>query len=248
MKLEDFSTLAEAQAYTETTTDFISKSTMSLYLRATGLYLHFYKVANGELDTDGSDHPAKETAFMVVKALESGNADGKDFNFITGHPFGNANQTEVDNLINATMTDKAPELTALKNLCVAHCNKTSQPYASATQEEFDEAKAAANKADVEVSYPSETFIITLANQGVDVNATADIDGDYPVYMEVCVDSANQNSADSYRRYAQPVGFLPVRNGKGFLSLSSRKVRTYNRLFVNARTDANVVANVVTNRG
>lgn len=242
MKLQDFSTLAEAQAYEKTETAFISKSTMSLYMRAAGLYLLFYKLAEGKMDTDG-DHPAKETAFMVTKALESGNADNKDFNFIIGHPFGDANLAELDNLINTHLTEYAAQLTTLKALVQGHCNKVVRPFKYATQAELDLAKFV--PAEVEATYPSETYIITTGTQGIDCEIASDKDCVATVYLSVSNEDGNPTN---FVKYETPVGVVSVKNGRGILTLSSRKVRTYNRLCVVANNDATLSMTVKANRG
>ncbi len=143
-QLHEFATLQDAKEYEFKGSRFISKSTMSLYLKSVNLYLYIIEVSQGK--HDGIEiHKAKETCLMIVNSLNSGNADGKDFNFIQGHQsgFGDANIAEIDNMIANTMPEKAAELTQLKAICINHCNPVSKPYKNATQTEIDTAKAQA---------------------------------------------------------------------------------------------------------
>lgn len=141
-QITDFLTYAECVAYTYVEPFFISKSTMSLYLEEVGLYEYFYDVFNGKHDTVNESnvtvsHPAKSKVMLTIKALESGNADGHDFNFIIGRTWGDGNISALDDMINNTMTEKEEELDVLKMVCVAHCNVERAPYTDLTEAEFD---------------------------------------------------------------------------------------------------------------
>ena len=142
MKLTDFSTLAEAQAFTEQTTRMISNSTMRLYLKATSLFLVIYELAEGKLDTDNGDgtvtnHGAKELCLLIIKSLEGSSTDDNDFNFIIGNSIGDSIIADTENLRDVLLVSHAPCVQALLDVCIAHCNVTTTPFVNTTQEEFD---------------------------------------------------------------------------------------------------------------
>lgn len=156
-QLHEFATAQEARDYPYTGQRFISKSTMSLYLDKVDLFLYIIEVAQGK--HDGIEiHKAKSACLMIVKALDSGNSDGKDFNFIQGHPLGDGVIKKLDTMINETMTEKAAELTQLKAICINHCNPVSKPYENISDDEF----ALAQPEELTLPENNEQHILTLS--------------------------------------------------------------------------------------
>lgn len=271
MQLHEFDTLAQAQAYVNTSTEIFSASTMRLYLRASNLYLYLQDLFKGHYDSpiykqdaDGNvvldadnapvivgynHHAAKADVSMLFESLNSPNADGQDFNFIQGKAFGDGNIAALDDMIANTLPEKSAELELLKSLCIARSNKSTQPYALITQVEFDEAKAAADL----VSYPASNpngmdWITTVDTQGLDISATCLRDGRYPVYLHVCADSEDQTDRANYTKFPMPAGYIDIVDGRGVCALSSKKVRSYNYVTIVGRNDSPITASVVTNRG
>lgn len=138
--------LATVQGYELTTTRMISNPTMRLYMKGVGVYLIIKKIAKGELDTiDDSDpaniiiteHPAKELAALIVDSLAGSSTDDNDFNFIVGHPVGDGVIADTEKLRDELLTSHTAQIGALLNICKAHCNVVTQPFAEATQDDLD---------------------------------------------------------------------------------------------------------------
>jgi len=117
MKLSDFATLAEAQAYIETRGKMISPDMMLSFITGFGLI--------GPL----IDAPATDLAKSVKAAMTF----GSEFNLITGHP-----QTIIA-LANGLVAQGTVPQNFIDAL-VAYANPVYTPFEFATQAEFDLAK------------------------------------------------------------------------------------------------------------
>ncbi|MBO9492075.1 hypothetical protein J7384_17065 [Endozoicomonas sp. G2_1] len=134
MKLSDFNTLSEAQAYSELKTKLISGSQMKIFVVGNGLYSYFKNHA-GDLQAATYDE-----------------LRGGEFNFINGHPSNvcamldamialSASEGNVT-LLDGTQVKVSDALTNLKNAAIVYANGAHKPFESVTQEQFDQAKAA----------------------------------------------------------------------------------------------------------
>lgn len=245
MKLSDFNTLTEAQSYIETRYQFFNNNTMNSILAQTKLLAPLEVIISDPL------HPF----FNESKALLT----SEEFNFRRDSTTGLLQISMLDDMINAPITvdmggvivDLTTQLTILKNVAVEKvANVQIQPFLNTTQAEFDAANFIPVKA--EVSYgDGMTYIITTGNQGIDVQLTnISVDGDFELYLDTCADSADQHLDASYIPYAggQAVARITSKNGVAQFSLSNRKVRQYNRLYVKALHDCTYTAKALVNRG
>lgn len=254
--LADFDTLAEAQAHKVISGDIFSASTMRIYLKAVGLYLYLIDLAEGKFDTFDenqvfeSHHPAKEDVLLMFESLNSPNADGRDFNFIIGTTFGDGNIATLDNMATKTLIDKSAEITQLKAMVIARSNQETYPFASATQAQFDAAKFVPTKQ--QVNYPDGlSYIVTNNGQGIDVLLNnISTDGAFELYLDTCTDSADENLDESFIPFAggAVVARATSKNGVAQFNLSNRKVRQFNRLYVQALHECTFDAQAITNRG
>jgi hypothetical protein len=123
MNLDEFTTLAEAQAYTITTHKMVSGDQMRIFMLLNGLYLYF----------------RNHTEALQAAAFD--NLQGAEYNFKSGHP---SNVTALFDgmIIGEADSTIAAQLTSLKNDCVAFSNRESKPYEFVEQLEFNEAVAA----------------------------------------------------------------------------------------------------------
>ena len=162
---------------------------------------------------------------------------------MNSHPVGQLQQGLLAHLVSVGAVNQA-----FSDAIIGYANQTSYPYSTTTQAEYDAAVAKAAITETEVSYPSESYIITTGNQGIDVSINTDVDCAFTVYLAVCNDSGNQHMDANYLRYEQPVGQVNAKGGKAILSLSARKVRQYNKLYVKPSEVCTFTASVTTNRG
>lgn len=170
-------TLVEIQEYTETSTRMISNKTMALLLRGTRTYLLVHEVAQGkrDIDKDGviSNHPAKELCLLIVNSLAGSSTDNNDFNFIIGNSKGDAIIADTEHLRDVALIEYKPQISALLDACISHCNIESKPFESVSQPQLDIAKAlvtlrASMPVSVQVTYPSADYITHEKNKAVDV--------------------------------------------------------------------------------
>ena len=126
--------------------------------------------------------------------------------------------------------------------------RVTKPFANATQEDWDAEIALNAIVEQEVTYPSESYILTTGQQGIDIEINTDVDCTFTCYLAVCNDQANQNDSASYMRYNQAVGVAKSDNGKAIISLSNRKVRTFNRLYILPSAVCEFTATASSNRG
>jgi len=139
--------LADVHAHTEEEKRMIGNKTMALYIDSVGLYLYVHNVAYGledttTVDTEGNTvevpHPAKEACLLIVNTLKDGSADGGDFNFIQGTTKGEGVIAKTEHLRDVTLVEHQPRVTELLDLCIAHCNQVTTPFAEVTQADLDE--------------------------------------------------------------------------------------------------------------
>ncbi|MBO9492220.1 hypothetical protein J7384_17800 [Endozoicomonas sp. G2_1] len=133
MNLSDFPDLATAKSYSVSKTKLISGSQMKIFVVANGLYSYF-KNHSGDLQAATYDE-----------------LRGGEFNFIDGHPSNvsamldamialSASEGNVT-LLDGTQVTVSAALTNLKNAAIAFANGAHKPFESATQQQFDQAKA-----------------------------------------------------------------------------------------------------------
>jgi len=164
MKLTDHPDLATAKAYPVDVKRMISNSKMRLYLRGVGLYLIIKNIAKGSLDTWNKEdpnpdnhflveHPAKELCELIVDSLAGSSTDDNDFNFIVGDPIGDGVIKDTELLRDALLTEHSAKIQQLLNICKAHCNSVTYPFADATQDDWDKAQLELSPRRVECDYP-----------------------------------------------------------------------------------------------
>jgi hypothetical protein len=237
MKLSDFNTLAEAQAYTETVGKIINRDTMNNILALSGVYIRFKEIA-----TDNT-HPHQNILAAFL--------DSQNYNFIIGNDTGDAQISVLDGMI-AADTDISTALSQLKPILLSKANTTTFPFSDATQEQFDSAKALLAIEKQECTYPQTlAYIQTASNQGVDVEITTDVDCAFSVFLSVCSDKLDPEDFLNYR----PVNgdraityAVSSVNNRLLIELSSRKMRGYNKLYVKPSAVCNFTAIASTNRG
>lgn len=251
IKLEEFletasadNTLAleEAKAYTASHGKMVSADVMTMLLVQSALYGRFKDVSE-----DGS-HPARDMCLAFMDRIRT----QSQFNFQADHPKGQANIEMVDMLIDDLMSEDAIGLTSLKNMAMAEASESTRPFKYATLSDILAIRQPS--VEEEVSYPSETYLISTALQGADVTisladpAVADIK--FEVFLETCADTNEQDVPESFIRYPMSVGYVNIKAGDtdGFLALGARKVRTYNKFFIKPSYSVTFEASVRNNRG
>lgn len=125
MRLQDFSTLAEAQAHTITTGTLIHRDSMNGWLGAAGIYKRMKEIAAD------NTHPYANTMEAFLDSVE--------YNFKQGTTTGDAHIALLDSLIDDEPTI-GTQLAAVKPIVMARANVVSYPFTNTTQAEFDEAK------------------------------------------------------------------------------------------------------------
>lgn len=121
MKLSDFATLAEAQAYEEVTTKNITSDVMTMLLTQHNLLSY---------TLDGVDDRLR--AFALRLSTDS------LFNFKSDSTLGQANIASLDSLItNEVDPNNKANIEAFKASVIAMANVTTTPFAATTQAEFD---------------------------------------------------------------------------------------------------------------
>lgn len=189
MKLSDFETLAQAQAYTLTNPQFFNNNTMNSVLTQIKLL--------GPLTAIASDfnHPFFDEAKAVL--------DSQEFNFRQDSPTGLMQIQMLDAMINAPVAvdmasgtvDLTAKLTQLKVTCLHIANPVTQPFANATQEQFDEAKAQGETLSTETTYDGESVphFVTVNKSHIDVAIQFDEPVGFDCRVELIV---SQKSGES----------------------------------------------------
>jgi hypothetical protein len=134
MKLQDFDTLAEAQAWETTQGRMISRNEMNGVLAQAGLYVPLKRMA----DEDANPFQNAMAAFF----------DATNYNFITGDPTGDAHTAVLDQMIGADIGGLGATLSAVKAQLLAMANVTEKPYLKISKHDFDLAKGAINRTTV----------------------------------------------------------------------------------------------------
>lgn len=135
-QLSDFNTLAEAQAYTDTKHKLLPPATMNSLLARYGLYSALESIRQ----TPGHVFQDAVGAFLDPKNGE--------YNFMQTGATGPAQIALVDQILSASVivtlgqrtVDVSAQLALLKPELIEACNVVTQPYANATQAEFDYAQ------------------------------------------------------------------------------------------------------------
>jgi hypothetical protein len=144
-------TLNDAQNHPEITQRMISNKTFALYLDVVGLYLIVHEIAQGKHDTeildeggngtgDFANHAAKEACLLIVNTLADSSSDNDDFNFMQGTAMGDGVIARTEQLRDVTLNEHATEIQNLLDVCIAHCNTETKPFADITQSQFNNAK------------------------------------------------------------------------------------------------------------
>lgn len=150
----------------------------------------------------------------------------REFNVMNSHPVGQLQQQLLSHLVDI--------------------NAVTQEFSDAAIEYANTAKQTKT---IEVSYPSESYIICTSDEGIDVYITSDVDAKFKVYLAVCTDNDDHTNETTYAKFSTPVLVGTSDSGKLALSLGSRKVRTYNKLFIECdNPEATFSASCVNNRG
>jgi len=234
--------LAEAQAYESSQGSMISSDVMTMLLVSVGMYGYFRDCSVN------SEHPARDICLALMDRMRT----QSDFNFMPNHPKGAANNGMIELLIDVLMTEKAAQLTALRDNLRAEAGFTTYPFDRTTLSNVLTIRSPG--VEVETGYPSESYLISSANQGIDIEvvltdpAVADLT--IEAYLETCSDTSDQNIPENFVRHELSVGNMRIKAGetRGFLALSNRKVRSYNRVFIKPQFSADLTASVRNNRG
>jgi len=115
MKLSNFNSLAEAQAYSETSGKMMSPDLMLSYLTMFG-------------HVSILDNPINDE----TKALKHAFNFGSEFNLIKGHPSNIQSMLQI-------MVDAGDISVPFQQAVIAYANPTIQPFATSTQLEFNQA-------------------------------------------------------------------------------------------------------------
>lgn len=127
MTLSDFTSHAEAQAYTETKTRMISPDMMVAFMATFGI-LRAVQAEDGE----------------AAEALRVALQFGSEFNLIIDHP------ASVEPLLSQITA----ATTAFKNYCKGYANSVINPFAKTTLADFDKAKLTVSPSLNEATYAS----------------------------------------------------------------------------------------------
>ena len=114
--------LGQAKAFEEVQGNIVTSNVLTMLLVGAGLYAYFRDCS---VDTQ---HPARGICLALMDRLRT----QSEFNFMAGHPKGDANNGMIDLLINALMTEKQVELAGLRARLNAEASTTSKPFGGAT--------------------------------------------------------------------------------------------------------------------
>lgn len=155
-------TLVDAKLETELVESLISIPRMRLFLSEADLFLLFYDITNGKLDTidaEGNDviHPAKVYCKLVTSTLDGTSTDDNDFNFIQSTDTGKSIIKKTEAMRDIALPEYKDEIQLLLDMCIAKCNAITYPFAEVTQEDWD-------KAQLELSLVGETSGVVSYDQ------------------------------------------------------------------------------------
>lgn len=123
--LKDFTTLADAKAYSVTQPRLIHRDTMNSLLASSGLYVGFKAIA--------------EDANNPFQNLIAAFLDSVEYNFMIGNATGDRQIAALDSII-AAGGDLGAALTALRPVILDIANPVVFPYANSTLNDFAVAK------------------------------------------------------------------------------------------------------------
>lgn len=121
MKLQDFSTLAEAREAEQVRGAPIARNSMNAVLAQAGLYVALKTIAEME------GHPFRDAMAAFFDATE--------YTFIEGHPVGDQNIAMLDAMIAANLPE-SPALAATKPIVMALANPVIKPFSGITEHEW----------------------------------------------------------------------------------------------------------------
>lgn len=124
MRLQDFSTLADAKAYEQTRRKMISRHVMNAVLAQAGLFVPLRRMQ----DDDTNPFQNAMAAFF--------DAGISEYNFDDSHPIGQSNLATLDAMIAADIGGLGAALTAVRAQLLSISTETYFPFAGATLHVF----------------------------------------------------------------------------------------------------------------
>jgi hypothetical protein len=125
MRLQDFDTLAQAQAYVTTQPKLIHRDSMNSLLASAGLYVGLKAIA-------------QDTA-SPFQNLISAFLDSTDYNFMIGNSTGDSQIAALDSIISAG-GDLGAAMSSIRPLILGMANPTYRPFELSNKHDFDLAK------------------------------------------------------------------------------------------------------------
>lgn len=122
------------------------------------------------------------------------------------------------------------------------------PYKDKTQADWD-ALDAPEPVEQEVVYGGETYVIRTSNQGLELDIVINdgsVDNVFDVRLEVCEVDQGQHDLNNWFEITN--AFTPIRQGKGsrfkwVIEASSKRIKTYNKLYLMPRKAVDFTATV-----
>lgn len=155
MKLQDFDTLAEAQAWETTQGRMISREMIIATLVNAGILVTLQRMR----DDDANPFQDAMTGFFDEGI--------RYYNFQTGHPVGQSNLALLDAMISANIGGLSSELTAVRGQFLSLANVTEKPYLKISKHDFDLVKGTINRTTVT---PVNGWLQVTYTQGVERHA------------------------------------------------------------------------------
>ena len=125
MNLQDFATLAQAQAYETTQPRLIHRDSMNSLLASAGLYVNLKAIAQ---DTTSP-----------FQNLISAFLDSTDYNFMVGNSTGDRQIAALDSIISAG-GDLGAAMSSIRPLILGMANPTYKPFENNTKHDFELAR------------------------------------------------------------------------------------------------------------
>ena len=201
-ELKEFTTLVEAQAYSEITTPvLISSDVMTMFLVQVGLYAYF----------------TAQTDDMCLALMDRIRTQSQ-FNFINGDPLGEANKLMMTALI-ATHLDETGPLTALQTLLIDTANPVVFPYADSTEEQLVASKLPPVVVPPAVIWYSDIVNATTGFHHSYIKLTQP-SGRVKVWIEECVSSTGQD--DTWTEWKVIARFPMIENDIETFEVTVRK--------------------------
>jgi hypothetical protein len=114
--------LGQVRGYEEAQENTLTSNVLTMLLVASGLYGYFRDCS------ENTQHPARDICLALMDRLRT----QSEFNFMPGHPKGDANNGMIDLLINYLMTEKQAELNALRTSLTAEASTIITPFEQVT--------------------------------------------------------------------------------------------------------------------